>query len=89
MTYEKIIHTIIDPLIENKDSVMIREVPSENEKDITLLIVAEKDDTSRLIGRKGVVANAIREVVSIKAKSDNKRIHVHFESFDEEGSKEE
>ncbi|MPN28860.1 hypothetical protein SDC9_176305 [bioreactor metagenome] len=68
---------------------MIRELPSESEKDITILIVAEKEDTSRLIGRKGIVANAIREVISVGGKSENKRVHVHFESFDEEGKKEE
>lgn len=82
MNYEKIIHTIIDPLVEHKDLIMIREIKNENERDITLIIVAEKEDTSRLIGRRGSVANAIREVISIKGKSENKRIHVHFESFD-------
>ncbi|MEA5060984.1 MAG: KH domain-containing protein [Erysipelotrichaceae bacterium] len=89
MNYEKIIHAIIDPIVEDKDSIMIRELPSESEKDITILIVAEKEDTSRLIGRKGIVANAIREVISVGGKSENKRVHVHFESFDEEGKKEE
>lgn len=89
MDYEKVIHAIIDPLVENKDLIMIRRIPGENEKDITILIVAEKEDTSRLIGRKGVVANAIREVVSVGAKSEDKRIHVHFESFDEKEDKED
>lgn len=89
MNYEKIIHAIIDPIVEDKDSIMIRELPSESEKDITILIVAEKEDTSRLIGRKGIVANAIREVISVGGKSENKRVHVHFESFDEEGKQEE
>lgn len=89
MDYEKIIHTIIDPLVEHKDMIMIRELPNENERDITLLIVASQEDTSRLIGRKGVVANAIREVISIKGKSENKRIHVHFESFENGDDKEE
>jgi len=89
MDYEKIIHAIIDPIVEDKDSIMIRELPSESEKDITILIAAEKEDTSRLIGRKGIIANAIREVISVGGKSENKRVHVHFESFDEEGKKEE
>lgn len=89
MDYEKIIHTIIDPLVEHKESIMIRQLPTENERDITLLIVAEQADTSRLIGRKGSVANAIREVISIKGKSENRRIHIHFESFDNGEDKEE
>ncbi|NLB49806.1 MAG: KH domain-containing protein [Erysipelotrichia bacterium] len=88
MDYEKVIRAIIEPLVANKDSIMIRKTLSENGKDITILIVAEKEDTSRLIGRRGIVANAIREVASVGGKSENKRIHIHFESFDEKDEEE-
>ncbi|MCI1244670.1 MAG: KH domain-containing protein [Bacilli bacterium] len=85
MDYESIVHGLIDPLIEHKDSVMIRELPSNGRRDVTLLIVAENDDTARLIGKRGVVANALREAVDIAGKADNSnvRIHLKFESFDE------
>lgn len=84
MDYEKIIHTIVDPFLINPDALMIRELPSDSEKDLTLLIVAEGEDTARLIGKKGAVANALRELVSVAGKSENKHIHLKFESFDEE-----
>lgn len=85
MDYESIVHGLIDPLIEHKDSVMIRELPSNGRRDVTLLIVAENDDTARLIGKRGVVANALREAIDIAGKADNSnvRIHLKFESFDE------
>ncbi len=89
MDYEKIIHAFVDPFIENHDSLMIREMPSESEKEIIILVVANQNDTARLIGRKGVVADALREVVSIAGKLENKRIHLKFESFDEENKDED
>lgn len=89
MDYEKIIHAFVDPFIENPDSLMIREMPSESEKEIIILVVANQNDTARLIGRKGVVADALREVISIAGKLGNKRIHLKFESFDEENKDED
>lgn len=84
MDYEKIIHTIVDPFLINPEALMIRELPNENENDVTLLICSESEDTARLIGKKGAVANALREVISVAGKSENKHIHLKFESFDEE-----
>lgn len=83
MDYEKIIHALIDPIVENKDIIMIRELPSDSPRDVVLLIVAENEDTARLIGRKGTIANALRELLAVAGKSENKRIHLKFESFDE------
>ena len=82
MNYEKIVKTIIDPIVEDSDSVLLR--VNEEEKDVLIIIAAEKDDTARLIGRKGLIANAIREVVSVAGKSEEKHVHLKFESFDDE-----
>ena len=83
MDYEKLIHALIDPIVEEPKSVLIRVNDSE-EKDITILIAAEKEDTARLIGRRGSIANALREIVSVAGKSENKHVHLKFESFEEE-----
>ncbi len=84
MDYEKIIHTIVDPFLIKPEALMVREIPGNSDKDVTLLIVAENEDTARLIGKKGSVATALREVVSVAGKSENIHIHLKFESFDEE-----
>ena len=81
MDYEKIVKTIIDPIVEDSNSVLLR--VNEEEKDVLIIIAAEKDDTARLIGRKGIIANAIREVVSVAGKSEEKHVHLKFESFDD------
>ncbi|MCH5171222.1 MAG: KH domain-containing protein [Erysipelotrichales bacterium] len=83
MDYEKIIHAFVDSFIDNPESLMVREMPNESEKDVLILVVANQTDTAKLIGRKGIVADALREVVSIAGKLENKRVHLKFESFDE------
>ena len=88
MDYEKIIHAFVDGFVEHKDAIMIRELPSDSDKDIVLLILAENEDTARLIGRKGIIADALREVIGVAGKSENKRVHLKFESFDEEKQEE-
>ena len=84
MEYEKIIHTIVDPFLMNPEAIMVRELPSDNARDVRLLIVAENEDTARLIGKKGMVASALREIISVAGKNENKHIHLSFESFDED-----
>ena len=84
MAYEALIHSIIDDIVDDPKSVLIRINAPEGSKDIDIIIASEKEDTSRLIGHKGTIANAIREVVGVAGKSENKRIHIKFESFDEE-----
>jgi predicted RNA-binding protein YlqC (UPF0109 family) len=82
MDYVAIIHAFVDDFVENKDAILIRELKNDNPYDLTLLVVAEGEDTSRLIGRKGIIANALREVLSIAGKIDNRRVHLKFETFE-------
>ncbi|MFZ9139228.1 MAG: KH domain-containing protein [Bacilli bacterium] len=82
MDYAAIIHAFVDDFVENKDAILIRELKNDNPYDLTLLVVAEGEDTSRLIGRKGIIANALREVLSIAGKIDNRRVHLKFETFE-------
>ena len=84
MDYEKIIHTLIDDIVEDPKSILIRVSEGTTPKDVLIIIAAEKEDTARLIGHKGIIANALREVVGIAGKSENKRIHIKFESFEDE-----
>ena len=84
MDYESVIRSFIEPLLENKESLVIRELPSDSEKDVTFLVCADNEDIARLIGKKGSIANAIREVVGVAGKVENKHIHIKFESFEDE-----
>ena len=80
MDYISAIHKFIDPIVVNKDQVVITELPNENPKDRTFLINCEKDDAGRLIGKKGITADALREVLSVAGKMNNERVHIKFVS---------
>ena len=80
MDYISAIHKFIDPIVVNKDKVVITELPNENQKDRTFLIKCEKDDAGRLIGKKGTTADALREVLSVAGKMNNERVHIKFVS---------
>lgn len=89
MDYELIIHSLVDSFVANKDAVMVRQMPTENEKEVVLLIVSDPEDTARLIGRKGIIADALREVMSIAGKTENKKIFLKFESFEAQNEDED
>ena len=89
MDYEAVIHALIDPIIDSPESVLIRVTEGSTPKDVNILIAAEKEDTSRLIGKKGIIANALRELVGVAGKTENKHVHLRFESFDEEKREED
>ena len=84
MDYEKIVRALIDPIVAEPESVLIRIIEDENGKDVNILFAAEKEDTARLIGKHGIIANSLREVLSVAGKSENRRVFLKFESFDEE-----
>lgn len=89
MDYEKVIHALIDPIVDSPESVLIRITEGSTPKDVNILIAAEKEDTSRLIGKKGIIANALRELVGVAGKTENKHVHLRFESFEEEKKEED
>ncbi|MCK9199510.1 MAG: KH domain-containing protein [Bacilli bacterium] len=82
MDVEKLIRDIVDPLVDNKDAIMIRQMPSGEENEIIMLVIGESNDIARLIGRGGSVADSIRKVVSVAGKLNDKRIRIKFESFE-------
>ncbi len=83
MELTNIIETIVAPLVSNKDALMVRELPNDSKRDVTFLIISDSHDTAKLIGRKGVIANALREVISIYGKQESVHVHLKFESLTE------
>jgi predicted RNA-binding protein YlqC (UPF0109 family) len=79
MNYEQIILDIVSPLVHNKDRLRVILLDQENLHDSTYMIYCDESDVARLIGKKGVVAEAIREVVNVSAKLNSKRIRVKIE----------
>ena len=52
-----------------------------NDNEILLYVYANSEDVARLIGRKGIMASSIRQMMSIAARDVHKRISVKFEAY--------
>ena len=46
--YDKVIHGLIDPLVEHPDAVLIRVEPDSNDRDAYILIVAADNSNLRI-----------------------------------------
>ena len=81
MNYEKVVRDIVLPIVEDKDQLMVKLMPSENDKDLVIMIMAKSTDIARLIGKNGTVANSIREVVNVAGKINNQHLHVNQQTL--------
>lgn len=80
---EELVREIVEPMISNKEALMIKMIPETDTEPAQIIVITDKQDTARLIGKSGSVANAIRKVVSVKARLEKLKIKVKFESYDE------
>jgi predicted RNA-binding protein YlqC (UPF0109 family) len=79
--YEKVLLDIVKPMVENPDSVRVQTLDSINENEILLYVYATSEDIARLIGRQGNMATAIRQMMSVCSRLDNRKISIKFESY--------
>lgn len=78
---EDILYDLVVPLVENKKSLSVKQLPSLDDKEMVLAIYAENSDVARLIGRQGVMAHAIRQTMAIGSRVLDRRISIKFESY--------
>lgn len=78
---EKTLYDLILPLVDNKDDLQVSESQSGNGRTIFLNVESDKNDISRLIGRRGTMANSIRQTMLIAGRLDNKKIMINFEAL--------
>lgn len=83
MDYIKILQDMASDLVEDKASLKVVERASLEENEVLLYVYASKEDISRLIGKKGNMASAIRQIMSVPSRLDNKKIVIKFESYEE------
>ena len=79
--YVNIVKTIITPLVEDASSLDVNIMPTANEDEIKILVIAHEEQIPRLIGKQGRNANAIRQLVRAAASEEKKKILVDFEAF--------
>ena len=73
---------IVKSLALNKDSVSVKEFPTDNEGEILIQVMIDSEDMGRVIGKGGKCANAIRTLVQASsALKDNKYVKIDIDKF--------
>ncbi len=78
---EKVLLDIVKPICNDPDSVMVKQMESLQENEVLLYVYAPSEDIARLIGRQGMMANSIRQMIQVAAKIQNKKISIKFEAI--------
>lgn len=73
---KEVLETIIKSLVDNKESVEIKEV--EGEKTIIFEVKVADEDFGKVIGRQGKIAQSIRTVMKAVANRNDKKVTVEF-----------
>lgn len=81
MDYIKLIKDVCEPIVTNPELLNVTLV--EDEKGKLVKVVSNNENTAKLIGKGGIVANSIREIVNVAAKLNNERVFVKFLSEEE------
>ena len=73
---------IVKSLALHKDSVSVKEFPTDEENEILIQVMIDSEDMGRVIGKGGKCANAIRTLVQASSfLSDNKKVKINIDSF--------
>ena len=78
---DKVLYELAKPMVEDVESLDVRLMPSLNDKEVILHVYAKNDDIARLIGRKGSMASALRQVMTVAAHAENKKITIKFDTI--------
>ena len=78
--YEEVLLNLVRPLCSEPDNVLAKQMQSMDDNQIIIYVYAPDNDLSRLIGRKGVMAQSLRTMLQALAKS-KKRITIKFEAI--------
>lgn len=73
---KEILETIILNLVDDKDSVEIKEL--NGEKSVVFEVKVADGDMEKIIGKQGRLAKSIRTVVKAVANKEQKRVTVEF-----------
>ena len=79
---DKVLLDLVSPMVEDKASLSVKELPSDNAREVVLHVYAKNDDIARLIGRRGSMASALRQVMSVDSHTDDKKVTIKFEEID-------
>lgn len=80
MNYVPLVEDLVKPLVDFPEEISIEQSNFPKSKDVKLVIYANSKDLSKLIGREGMIANSIRQLVGTLAKLEHDKVVLRFES---------
>jgi len=78
---EQVLFDLVEPMVNDVTSLTVKTMPSINDNEILLYVYAKSEDVARLIGKQGVMAIAIRQMMTVASRVKNKRVSIKFESY--------
>ncbi len=78
---EKTLYDLVYPIVDDKDALSVKTMPSLDSNEVVIYVYAKSEDVARLIGRQGSMASALRNMMSIASRIENKKISIKFESY--------
>ena len=73
---------IVMALVEDKDSVEVKEFDTDEENTILIQVMVNDTDAGRVIGKASKTANAIRTLVQASSYlQDNKKVKINIDTF--------
>ncbi len=69
---------IVRELVDTPDAIDVREVPSEDGREITLELRVAKEDMGKVIGRQGRIARELRTIMRSAANHRDTRVNVEI-----------
>lgn len=79
--YEKALLDLVKPMVEDKTNVSVKMMSTLEDNEILLYVYANSEDVARLIGRRGMMAASLRQMMSVASRSEDKRVTIKFESY--------
>ena len=82
MNLVELTEEIVKALVVNKESVSVKEFPTDEENVMLIQVIVDDADMGRVIGKEGRTANAIRTLVQASsALSEDKYIKIDIDKF--------
>ena len=78
---DQVLMDLVRPMVEDKENLEVRIMPGTNEKEVILHVYAKDDDIARLIGKKGSMASALRQIMSVASHAEDKKVTIKFEEI--------
>lgn len=81
MKLVELTQTIIKELVDDEESVSVKQFPSEDDE-INIEVMIPEDQMGKVIGKQGRIAKAIRTIVQASSYiNGNKRVNINIDSY--------